>query len=212
MTERDSIDVHKELLPYNDVLSLFEEIERKNVILEYCNGANAGGRLVFQFLNQEFVAEIATAINGILKHSENSGPVLEVMSGDGKLVEFLRPLIQRNIEATDSRTGHYSFAYPKWVHDMEAVEAVRTFTPSLILISWEPYWSSIGSEIVDTGIPTIWIGDKSKSAVNSVLFDNFNVRLNSTYALGRHDSVVEAQYNTDAFFFNCQQRWIETRK
>ncbi|MHA1933942.1 MAG: hypothetical protein ACW97A_01555, partial [Candidatus Thorarchaeota archaeon] len=158
------------------------------------------------------VAEIATAINGILKHSENSGPVLEVMSGDGKLVEFLRPLIQRNIEATDSRTGHYSFAYPKWVHDMEAVEAVRTFTPSLILISWEPYWSSIGSEIVDTGIPTIWIGDKSKSAVNSVLFDNFNVRLNSTYALGRHDSVVETQYNTDAFFFNCQQRWFETRK
>ncbi|MHA2082624.1 MAG: hypothetical protein ACXABD_02605 [Candidatus Thorarchaeota archaeon] len=134
------------------------------------------------------------------------------MSGDGKLVEFLRPLIQRNIEATDSRTGHYSFAYPKWVHDMEAVEAVRTFTPSLILISWEPYWSSIGSEIVDTGIPTIWIGDKSKSAVNSVLFDNFNVRLNSTYALGRHDSVVETQYNTDAFFFNCQQRWFETRK
>ncbi|MHA2082625.1 MAG: hypothetical protein ACXABD_02610 [Candidatus Thorarchaeota archaeon] len=57
MTERDSIDVHKELLPYNDVLSLFEEIERKNIILEYCNGANAGGRLVFQFLNQEFVLQ-----------------------------------------------------------------------------------------------------------------------------------------------------------
>lgn len=211
MTERDYIDVHKELLPHDDVLNLFEEIEQKNAILEYCNGANVGGRLVFQFLNREFVAEIANAIIGILKYSENSGPVLEVMSGDGKLVEFLRPLVQRDIKATDSRTGHYSFAYPKWVHDMDAVEAVRKLTPSLVLISWEPYWSITGAEIVDTGIPTIWIGDKSKSAVNSNLFDNFNMRLNSSYALGRHDSVVETRYNTDAFFFNCQPRWFETR-
>lgn len=197
-------DLHRELLPYDDVLSYLLQLERKGELESYVKGTNEGGRWFFQILNKEFVEDLTNSITMFLLDSQRQGPVLEVMSGDGKLTEFLSKFIQREIIATDSRSGNYDIVYPKWVVQLDALEAIQQYNPSVVILSWEPYWSSIGSEIVDMGVPTVWIGDPNNCAVHSGIFDREHSGLNSRYALGRYDRFCSREFNTDIFLFNIK--------
>jgi hypothetical protein len=124
------------------------------------------------------------------------------MSGDGKLTKFLKPLLKSEMIATDARIGSYGIAYPKWVENLDAIEAVSTYQPDVVVMAWEPFYSSIGLEITDTGSPMIWIGDRRHSAVNSGLFEKDHIRVKSRFALGRHDSFISRNYHTDVYLFN----------
>jgi hypothetical protein len=202
VSSSEYIDIHKELFQYQRVLEFFEEVESDFDLMKYCSGANESGRWIFQIYSMEFLNEIAVLINGIESVQKSHGIVLEAMSGDGKLAEFLRPLINREIIATDARVGDYGIAYPKWVKNMDAIEALATYKPEVVVLSWEPFYSSIGLEIVETGTPTVWIGDRRHSAVHSGLFDRDHVRVNSRYALGRRDSIASRKFETDVYLFN----------
>ena len=48
------IDIHKELLSFEQVLEFFKHIEKEGEVKDYCNGANAGGRWIFQIVLQLF--------------------------------------------------------------------------------------------------------------------------------------------------------------
>ncbi|MFW9912643.1 MAG: hypothetical protein ACFFEU_09230 [Candidatus Thorarchaeota archaeon] len=196
------IDVHEKLLPYQLVLEFFYEVESENDVLKYCSGANEKGRLIFQIYSMEFINELADLLNGLQSTHNPHGTVLEVMSGDGKLTEFLKPLIKSEIIATDARIGSYGIAYPKWVENLDAMEAVSTYRPDVVMMAWEPFYSSIGLEIAENGSPMIWIGDRRHSAVHSGLFEKDHIKMNSKYALGRHDSFATRNYETDVYLFN----------
>ncbi|MFX0107192.1 MAG: hypothetical protein ACFE7R_02820 [Candidatus Hodarchaeota archaeon] len=208
-SSEEYIDIHKELLSYRVVLSFFELIEREFDVQRYCNGANAGGRYVFQIFNREFVVQLARVINNTLEVNPQNGPILEVMCGDGKLTEFLSPLIERRIITTDSKRDARDIAYPKWVETMDAHDAVNKYSPSIVLLSWEPMLSSIGLEIAELGIPLIWIGDPARCGVKSGILDHVHIPLKSPYALGRHDKFISRDFRTGAFLFNYENWWIE---
>lgn len=198
------IDIHEELLPFELILEFFEQVESEDDVLRYCNGANEGGRWIFQIYSIEFMDQVADLLNEFYIGRNQAGTVLEVMSGDGKLSEFLRPRIRSEIISTDGRIGNYGIAYPKWVENLDAFEALREYEPDIVILSWEPFYSSVGLEIVETGVPTIWIGDRRHSAVHSDLFERSHVRVRSRYALGRHDSFSNHQFETDIYLFNWQ--------
>ncbi|MFW9908655.1 MAG: hypothetical protein ACFFEF_08770, partial [Candidatus Thorarchaeota archaeon] len=141
------MDIHEVLLSYSDALAFLEQLEADSDIKKYCNGFNQSGRWFFQIYTSEFVVELASIINTCLKRRGVPGPVLEVMCGDGRLVEFLQPLIQREIVATDAKDGRYNIPYPKWIESLDALASVDKYGPSFIILSWEPYLSTTGIDI-----------------------------------------------------------------
>jgi hypothetical protein len=201
------IDIHSELLPYSKVLQFFQELEQHGDVKSYCDGANRAGRWIFQIFNKEFVEELAQVINGAVSSKRVKGPVLEVMSGDGRLTEFLRRLIKKRCIATDSKDGRYNIGYPKWVETLDAIEAITKYSPSFIVMCWEPYLSMTGIDIVKLGKPTAWIGNPNMCG-HTDIFEHPYIPLQSKYALSRHDHFLEREFKTDIFFFNCKPEWI----
>ena len=200
-------DIHANLVSYEVAHSFFEQLERNGNVKSYCNGSNAAGRWVFQIFNKEFVEELAGVLNRALGRRKKNPPVLEVMSGDGRLTEFLQPLIKRRMIATDSKDGRYNIGYPKWVEPLDAMDAIAKYSPSFVIMCWEPYLSMTGIEIVKTGIPVAWIGNPNMCG-HTDIFGYYNIPLESNFALSRHDLFMAKEFKTDVFFFNCKPEWI----
>jgi hypothetical protein len=201
------VDIHSKLLPYTEVRLFFEDLERKGEVKSYCNGSNAAGRWIFQIFNKEFVEELAAVINRALGRRKKNPPVLEIMSGDGCLTEFLRPLVKRRCIATDSKDGRYNIGYPKWVETLDAMDAIAKYSPAFIVMSWEPYLSMTGIEVVKTGIPVAWIGNPNMCG-HTDIFERYHIPLKSKFALSRHDVFMANEFKTDIFFFNCNPEWV----
>jgi hypothetical protein len=201
------IDVHSKLLPYAVVRLFFKGLERKGDVKSYCNGSNVASRWIFQIFTKEFVEELAEILNRALGRRKKKPPVLEVMSGDGRLTEFLRPLIKRQCIATDSKDGRYNIGYPKWVETLDALEAIKKYSPAFVIMCWEPYLSMTGVDIVKRGIPVAWIGNPVKCG-HTDIFDYPHIPLESKYALSRHDFFLEQEFKSDIFFFNCKPEWL----
>ncbi|TFF67868.1 hypothetical protein EU520_01215 [Candidatus Thorarchaeota archaeon] len=202
ITADEFIDVHAELHDYGRVVALLRTLEERDRLKKYFNGHNSGARWFFQVYSREFVEELAGVINGIVQSSGRMGPVLEVMSGDGRLRDFLEPQLQRDMIATDMRSGRYNIAYPKEVAKIDALSAVETYNPSVVVCSWEPFLSMTGIEIANSGIPFIWIGDPEVCG-HPDLFTLDHITIDSRYALGKHDSFNEQEFRTEIHVFNC---------
>jgi hypothetical protein len=201
------IDVHEHLMGYQETLTLLQAVEKDFDVRRYCSGNNVGGRWIFQVFNREFVTELAQIIKAVLLRTDKLGPVLEVMAGDGKLTEFLGPLLDRQTIATDSRDGRYDIAYPKWVERMGALEAIAHYNPSIVIVCWEPYLSMAGLDVIKKRIPTLWIGD-SQWCGHQDLFKRRSIKRGSEYALCRHDDFAGSTFRSDIFLFNCRSKWF----
>ena len=192
--EGEFIDIHKELLPFDQVLEFFKHVEKEGMIKEYCDGANERGRWIFQIYSREFVELMSNVIEKILKGSKHPGPVLEVMSGDGKLSEFLKPFVNRSIITTDAKTGRDNIEHPKWVEEIGAIEAYSKYDPSLIIMVWEPFYSTTSIDLVEKGIPILWIGNPESCAVGSGISELPSVQIDSEYLLSRHDNFADRRH------------------
>ena len=202
------VDVHRELVPYSRALELLETVEREFNVKEYCSGSNAAGRWIFQIFNEEFVREIAHVMSAILKETGNEGPILEVMSGDGRLSDFLAQWVERKIIATDAKSDRYNIAYPKHIERIDALEAIDRHNPSLVIVCWEPQWSMTAIDIVESRVPVVWIGNPDKCG-HPGIFDIPHLRRRTRYALSRHDGFAAKDFRTDIFLFNCKASWFE---
>ncbi len=202
ITGDEFVDIHAELHDYSQVVQLLRTIEEEESLKRYLNGHNSGARWFFQVYSKEFVEELADIINGIVRSSGRVGPVLEVMSGDGRLRDFLEPMVERTLIATDVRTGRYNIAYPKEVVKIDALAAVDTYNPAVVICSWEPYLSMTGIEIANLGVPFIWIGD-SEMCGHPDLLSLDHISVDSRYALGKHDSIKEKEFRTEILIYNC---------
>ncbi|KXH71051.1 MAG: hypothetical protein AM326_03980 [Candidatus Thorarchaeota archaeon SMTZ-45] len=200
-------DIHAKLRSYSEVYKFFTNLEQRGDVKRYCNGSNIAGRWFFQIFNREFVEELAQVINRALGRRRKNPPVLEAMSGDGRLTEFLQPLIKRRCIATDSKDGRYNIGYPKWVEKLDAMEAISKYSPAFIIICWEPYLSTTGIDIVKLGTPTAWIGNP-RMCGHTDIFEHPYIPLQSKYALSRHDYFLAKEFKSDIFFFNCKPEWI----
>ena len=197
------IDLHDTLLSYREVFETLIRIESEGGMRAYCKGANEGGRWFFQFYSEEFIYELVRCITTTLYASDDDGPVLEVMSGDGRLTELLRTTIARDVIATDSKDGRYNIAYPKWVEKLDAIEAVKKYSPAFVVLSWEPYLSTVSQDLVETGLPLAWIGEPGKCG-HIDLFNKPHQKIDSRYTLGKFDSLKSGDFKTDIFLFNTE--------
>lgn len=189
------IDIHKDLLPFDQVLGFFKHVEKEGKTKEYCDGANAGGRWIFQIYSREFIDLLSIMIEKILVGSQHPGPVLEVMSGDGKLSEFLKPLIDRAIITTDAKTGRDNIEHPKWVEKIEAIDAFSKYDPSVIFMVWEPFYSSTSVDLIEKGgTPILWIGNPDSCGVGSGISKLPSVQIDSEYLLCRHDNFSDRKH------------------
>ncbi len=198
------IDIHNALRPFNDVLAFFTRVEREFDVVKYCNGSNAGGRWIYQIYSTEFINQISEILASMISSSMSRGPILEVMSGDGKFSEFLRSIMDYGIHTTDSKTSRDNIEYPKSVEKFDALEAIKHYSPSIVLMSWEPFYSDISTSIVDTGIPTLWVGDPSRSSVGSGLDEKRHTKITSDVSLGRNDSFSSRIHRTEIRIFNSK--------
>ncbi|TFF91660.1 hypothetical protein EU545_03305 [Candidatus Thorarchaeota archaeon] len=203
-SQPEPIDVHDDLMPYDQVLQFAAYLESEGLLKAYCNGSNLSGRWIFQILNSEFIDELADIVRAAITTQEGEGPVLEVMAGDGRLTEFLRSRLAKEVVATDAKDGRYNIAYPKWVANLDALSSVREYSPSLVIMSWEPYLSTAGAEIADTGVPLVWIGNPEMCGVPR-LFDLDHTRVRSKYAMSRHDSFLDGTSKSDIYLFNMDR-------
>ena len=194
--EGEFIDIHKEILPFDQVLEFFKHVEKEGMIKEYCDGANERGRWIFQIYSREFVELMSNVIEKILKGSKHPGPVLEIMSGDGKLSEFLKPLVDTTIITTDAKTGRDNIEHPKWVEEIGAIEAYSKYDPSLIIMVWEPFYSTTSIDLVEKGTPILWIGNPDSCAVGSGISELPSVQIDSEYLLCRHDNFADRKQHS----------------
>ncbi len=195
------IDIHEELRPYSDVFSFMLRVQQEYDLKKYCNGFNQRGRWIFQIYSFEFIRELASLINELLNKNPNSELVLEVMAGDGRLSEFLRPILTSDIKSTDSKSDRYGIVHPKCVEELDATKAVEKYQPDLVLLSWEPYLSEKGVEIVQRGVPMIWIGNPLMCGRPS-LFEHDYKQIRSRYLLSRHDSFLKKEFKSGLYLFN----------
>ena len=194
------IDIHEKLRSYSEVIRFLLFVEETEGILQYCEGSNSRGRLLFQIFNTEFIESIAEIIQA------TKGPILEVMAGDGKLVEFLKSRVNTEIIATDSKNYTYDIHYPNWILEYDAEQAIDEFEPSLVILCWEPLYSDFGGRIVEKGYPLVWIGDPNRCAPNSGLLNKEHIQMNSKYSIGRYDSIINDEYHTDIYLFNIDMK------
>ena len=196
------IDIHDELRSFSEVLSFFKRVEAEFDVVKYCNGSNSGGRWIYQIYSQEFIEDLSGLLNRITNSTDANGPILEVMSGDGKLSEFLRSRLNNDIVTTDSKTSRDNIGFPKWVEKLDAIDAITRYSPRTVLMSWESFYSGISNEIVEKGIPTVWIGDPSRSSVDTGLEDKEHLTIQSDYLLGRSDKFAQQEHKTVIRLFN----------
>lgn len=209
------IDIHENLMKYADVFEFFRKIGKEYISgwRMYCCGHNKNNRSIFQVFSEEFINDIASIVNR--KLSETGGElVLEVMAGDGKLSEFLRPRINGTLITTDSMRWE-SVKYPDFIEELNAEDAINKYNPDIIIMCWEPYMSRLGVKLAKEGRKLLWIGEGSGGCCGGFDYeyedDPVGIYYGSKFALAMTDYVwsgeIDLGRHTDIILFNFGEEY-----
>jgi hypothetical protein len=96
---------------------------------------------IYCFFSQELINGLAGIIGGC--------SCLEIAAGDGTLSRFLK---DRGVQvtATDDYSWQHSVSYPEWVVNKDAREALRQYSPEVVICSWPPAGNSFERAIFRT--------------------------------------------------------------
>lgn len=86
-------------------------------------------RGIYCFYSQPLISQLAARIGG--------RKCIEIAAGDGTLTAFLRHQ-GVNIDASDDASWAGAVNYPDWVRRMDAIEALKTQSPEVVICSWPP--------------------------------------------------------------------------
>jgi len=106
----------------------------------------------------------------------------------------LKPFVDRTIITTDAKTGRDNIEHPKWVEEIDAVEAHSKYQPSMVIMVWEPFYSTTSVVLVERGTPILWIGNQDSCAVGSGISELPSVQIDSEYLLCRHDNFTDRKH------------------
>ena len=105
------------------------------------------GETTYQCWNKEYIEQLALAIKKLKVNS----PILEVCAGDGKLSQYLNHH-DINIIGTDDFSWANITRSNNNVQRFDAIEAIKSFKPELVIASWIPYTDSTDHNILLTKI------------------------------------------------------------
>ena len=214
--KKDFIDIHETLMSYADVDEYFQKIEKEysSGWFMYCRGHNINNRVIYQVFSEEFIDEIAEIINRKISETGEGDLVLEVMAGDGKLSEFLRPKINGTLITTDDMKWE-SVKYPDFIEELSAKDAIKKYNPDIIIMCWEPYGSRLGVKLAKEGHKLLWIGEGAGGCCGGFDYqyedDPSGTYYGSEYALARTDYMWHDEYSrgrhTDIILFNFGEEY-----
>lgn len=212
------LDIHENLMKYADIFEFFRKVEKEysSGWGMYCSGHNKNNRPIFQVFSEEFINDIAGIVNRKLLETGGS-LVLEVMAGDGKLSEFLKPKINGTLITTDNMVWG-SIIYPDFIEDLNARGAIKKYNPDIIIMCWEPYMSGLGVELAKGGHTLLWIGEGSGGCCGNFEYGEDEdigslggVYYGSKFALARTDYVLSGEIDhgrhTDIILFNFGEEY-----
>lgn len=81
---------------------------------------------------------------------------LEIAAGDGTLTRFLAD-VGVNITATDDHSWKYEVSYPDFVVKRDALEALREYSPEVVLSSWPPAGNTFEHQVFRTRSVQLYI-------------------------------------------------------
>jgi hypothetical protein len=96
---------------------------------------------IYCFYSQELIEGLAKIFGG--------RNCLEIAAGDGTLSRFLK---QSGVQltTTDDYSWRHSVSYPDWVINSDAREALRKYSPEVVICSWPPAGNSFERTIFRT--------------------------------------------------------------
>lgn len=100
-----------------------------------------GPKGIYCFYSRRLIAELAELIG--------SRPCLEIAAGDGTLTRFLRDA-GVDATATDDRSWSHAIDFPEYVQAMDAVAALRTHRPLVVIAAWPPAGNAFEREVFRT--------------------------------------------------------------
>jgi hypothetical protein len=81
---------------------------------------------------------------------------LEIGAGDGTLTRFLKNQGVR-LTATDNHGWKNAVKYPEWVIELNAREALATYTPAVVICSWPPSQNDFERYVFDSPSVQLYI-------------------------------------------------------
>lgn len=103
---------------------------------------------IYCFYSQALVDALARMID--------SRPCLEIAAGDGTLARFLKDG-GVNITATDNHGWKHAVEYPEAVTKLDAREALRRFSPEVVICSWPPANNDFERRVFETPSVQLYI-------------------------------------------------------
>jgi hypothetical protein len=81
---------------------------------------------------------------------------IEIAAGDGTLTKFLKQQGVQ-IQASDDYSWKHAVRYPEWVARMDAKEALRHYSPEVVVCSWPPAGNSFERQVFRTRTVQLYI-------------------------------------------------------
>lgn len=129
-------------------------------------------RGIYCFYSRRLIKELARAIG--------DRPTLEIAAGDGTLSRFLAAE-GVGITATDDHSWSHSIDFPEDVIDEDAVTALRTREPAVVVCSWPPAGNPFEAEVFRTPSVQLYVVIASEHAFASGNWAAYESQRDFTY-------------------------------
>lgn len=133
---------------------------------------------IYCFYSRELVHALAALIG--------TRTCLEIAAGDGTLTRFLAGSGVR-ITATDNHSWKHEVNYPEFVVRQDAHEALRAYTPEVVLCSWPPAGNAFEHQVFRTGSVQLYIVIGSRHTFAAGNWDDY--REQSLFDLEEDDAL-----------------------
>ncbi len=125
-------------------------------------------RGIYCFYSRSFVRRLAKLVR-----ETASGPVLEVAAGDGTLARFLQTE-GVDVRATDDYSWAQHIAFDDTVERLDAVKALRTYEPTVVVCSWPPPANSFERAVFASTSVQLYVVVLSRTRANAGAWDVYD--------------------------------------
>ncbi|MFZ4858374.1 MAG: SAM-dependent methyltransferase [Desulfuromonadaceae bacterium] len=128
---------------------------------------------IYCFYSRELISELALLVG--------NRTCLEIAAGDGTLTRFL---IDRGVAvtATDDHSWTHEVSYPDFVLKRNAQEALREYTPEVVICSWPPAGNGFEQQVFRTKTVQMYIVISSRHRFAAGNWDDYNLQLSFEFA------------------------------
>ncbi len=132
---------------------------------------------------------------------------LEIAAGDGTLTRFLA-LKGVNITATDDYSWSHQVKYPEWVTKMDALDALRTYSPETVICSWPPAGNTFERQIFRSKNVALYIAIGSRHHFAAGNWKEYNGQTSFTFHEDKRLSAFVLPPELDAAVYVFRRRAI----